>query len=101
MLFLEPIMLTPQHLLCLHYAQKDSTETPSQLDIRILSIVSSNDRMSSSSKISTCVQIKGHFDHKFTYYAGIMLTALRGLLCSKQCQHNVLVPTVCTCVRFL
>ena len=28
-----------------------------------------------------------------TYYAGIMLTALRGLLCSKQCWQNVLVPT--------
>ena len=90
------IMLMPQHLLCLHYAQKDST-CIQKLHLNwidpALSIVSSNDQMSSSSITSTCVQIKGHFDHKFTNYAGIMLTALRGLLCSKQCQHNVLVPT--------
>ena len=75
------------------------SETPPQLDRSSIINSSSNDQMSSRSKISTCVQIKGHFDHKFTKfdhkftnYAGIMLTALRGLLCSKQCRHNVLVP---------
>ena len=55
-----------------------------------------NDQMS---RISTCVQSYGHFDHQFTYYAGIMLTALRGVLCSKQCWHNVLVPHTVAIVK--
>ena len=67
-------MLIPQylHILCLHYAQKDSTHISHLIKTTLETI--------NWAILPTQVHL-------------LMLTALRGPLCSKQCWNNVLVLT--------